>query len=116
MLLGGVYTEEVEDEDKDERTIEGESNGFGGGIGAGDWGGRGWERPCDESTWWIGASPEETKIAWEEIRLAASLYLYFSISALTAFNSACKDWTCCCKADIAPMHPYTGSLNLKLAS
>lgn len=120
MLLGGVYTEEVEDEDKDESTTEGEGSGFGGGGGAGDGGGWGWERPCcDEfaGLLLIGAwSPEGTKAAWEEIRLAASLYLYFSISALTAFSSACNDWTCCCKAEIAPMHPYTGSLNLKLAS
>ena len=29
VLLGGVYTEEAEDEDKDERRIEGEGNGLG---------------------------------------------------------------------------------------
>jgi len=121
-LLGGVYTEEVEDEEKDERITEGEGNGFSGGVcnGFGGGGVRGWERPsgCE----FVGiaaeiASAEETKAAWlEEMRLAASLYLYFSISALIAFSSACKDWTCCCKVDIAPMHPYTGSLSLKLAS
>jgi len=31
-LLGGVYTEEVEDEEKDERITEGEGNGFSGGV------------------------------------------------------------------------------------
>lgn len=125
VLLGGVYTEEAEDEDKDERIIEGEGNGFGrgegNGFGGGGWGWAwGWERPCDESAGIAAidiASAEETKATcWEEIILAASLYLYFSISALIAFSSACKVWTCCCKADIAPMHPYTGSLILKLAS
>lgn len=129
VLLGGVYTEEAEDEDKDERRIEGEGNGFGGGGegngfggGGGGWGWIwGWERPCDESAGIAAidiASAEETKATWwwEEMIHAASLYLYFSISALIAFSSACKVWTCCCKADIAPMHPYTGSLSLKLAS
>lgn len=114
MLLGGVvYIEEVVDEDKDESITEGEGNGFGGGAGDGEGGGRGgcWERPCDEFAIAAGidASPDETTkaAAWEEKRVAvaASLYLYFSISALTACSSACKDWTCCCRADIAPMHP-----------
>lgn len=120
--LLGVYTEEVEDEEKDERITEGEGNGFSGGAGncfcRG--GGGSWERPCGCEFAGIAAdiaSAEETKAAWlEEMRLAASLYLYFSISSLIAFSSACKDWTCCCKADIAPMHPYTGSLSLRLAS
>jgi len=41
--LLGVYTEEVEDEEKDERIIEGEGNGFSGGVGNcfGGGGGRG---------------------------------------------------------------------------
>lgn len=51
-------------------------------------------------------SPEEGSIAmWEEGIMLASLSLYLSISDLTALSSACKDWTCCCKAEIAPMHP-----------
>jgi hypothetical protein len=31
--------------------------------------------------------------------------LYLSISLLNTLSSACKDWTCCCNAEIAPMHP-----------
>lgn len=42
--------------------------------------------------------------------------LYFIISALITFSSACNAWTCCCREEIAPMHPYTGSLNRTFAS
>lgn len=54
-------------------------------------------------------SPEEARraAAWDAGRTVApaDLYLYFNISALTAASSASKAWTCCCKAEIAPMHP-----------
>lgn len=50
------------------------------------------------------------------ILLDDSLYLYFNISDLTALNSDCRNCTCCCNAEIAPMHPYTGSLSLTFAS
>ena len=46
----------------------------------------------------------------------ASRWLYLRISDRTAVSSACKAWTWCCRADIAPMHPYTGSLSLTFAS
>jgi hypothetical protein len=95
VLVGGVYSEE----DK-EVTTEG---GGGRNTGGGD----------------SGGAPEETKSAGvleEMMLLVASLYFCFNISVLTAFSSACKDWICCCKAEIAPMHPYTGSLSLKFAS
>ena len=39
----------------------------------------------------IETGPEESKATWEEGIRLASLHLYFSISALTAFSSACKD-------------------------
>lgn len=67
-------------------------------------GGGGWV--VDGSGAAIETAPDESMATWEEggTRLA-SLHLYFIISALTAFSSACKDWTCCCKAEIAPMHP-----------
>lgn len=109
MLVGGVYSEE----DK-EVTIEGWGgrNTIGGGGSGGGGGG---------TVFCGGAAIIETKSAGlEEIEiillLEASLYFCFNISALTALSSVCKDWICCCKAEIAPMHPYTGSLSLKFAS
>lgn len=81
----------------------------GGGRGGGGGGGGGGAA--------IETAPDEGSIAtWEEGIMLASLSLYLSISPLTALSSACKDCTCCCKAEIAPMHPYTGSLSLTLAS
>jgi len=85
-----------------------ELGGGSGGGGGGGGGGAAIETAPDEGsigTWW-----EEGGIMW------ASLSLYLSISALTTLSSACKDWTCCCKPEIAPMHPYTGSLSRTLAS
>ena len=46
----------------------------------------------------------------------ASRCLYLRISDRTAVSSACKAWIWCCRAEIAPMHPYTGSLSLTFAS
>lgn len=90
----------------------------GGSSGGGRGGGGGW--------WWLGTVAgdgvatvttvepplvsEDSKVTWEAeelgiIVLAASLYLYFMISALTVLISDCKFWTCCCKAEIAPIHP-----------
>lgn len=107
MLVDGVYREDVEDD------VEDEENTTGGG-GGGDR-----EIACGgaamETTWpgEITKEEEETLMLWVA---AASLYLYLSISALIAFTSTCKDWSWCCKADITPMQPYTGSLSLKFAS
>jgi hypothetical protein len=42
--------------------------------------------------------------------------LYLCISSLIALSSPNNDWICCCKDEIAPMHPYTGSLSLTFAS
>ena len=57
---------------------------------------------------------------WElegKIKVAtASRCLYLRIADRTAVSSDCKAWTCCCRAEIAPMHPYTGSLSLTFAS
>lgn len=59
-------------------------------------------------------SPEESNdVIWED---GVREVLYFIISALITFSSACKAWTCCCRAEMAPMHPYTGSLSLTFAS
>lgn len=78
-----------------EEVQEAEVRGGGGGDGAVVGGG--------------GAATEtareESKAAWDDGIILVSLYLYFNISALTALSSACNDWTCCCKAEIAPMHP-----------
>lgn len=85
-----------------------EEEEFGGRGGGGGGGGGGVAIETDPEDWSIGT--------WEEDIMLASLSLYLSISPLTTLTSACKDWTCCCKAEIAPMHPYTGSLSLTLAS
>lgn len=74
--------------------VGGGGGGGGGGCGAGTGDGAATE-----------TAPEESKATWDDGIILASLYLYFNISVLTAFSSACKDWTCCCKAEIAPMHP-----------
>ncbi|WVZ03223.1 hypothetical protein V8G54_024029 [Vigna mungo] len=37
-------------------------------------------------------------------------------SACASANWVCKTSTCCCREDMAPTHPYTGSLTLALAS
>lgn len=85
---------------------EEELGGRGRGIGGGGGGGGG---ACAGGCAGGGAAtetaPEESKAIWEGGMILASLYLYFSISALTALSSACRDWTCCCKAEIAPMQP-----------
>lgn len=109
---------------EEEEEVGGRGRELGrGGSGGGGGGGGG---AAIETT-----APEEGSIVgtwwwwwwwWEEggiilfMLLLASLSLYLSIAALTALSSACKDWTCCCKAEIAPMHPYTGSLSLTFAS
>lgn len=79
--------------EEEEEEVE-QRGGGGGGGGGGAVGG------AESET-----APEESKATWEEEIMFASLYLYFSISALTALSSACRDWTCCCRAEIAPMHP-----------
>lgn len=63
----------------------------------------------------MDTAPEESNdVIWEDgMRVVV---LYFIISALITFSSICKAWTCCCRAEMAPMHPYTGSLNLTFAS
>jgi len=78
--------------EEDEEEGGGDAVGGGGVEGAGDGAA-------------IETAPEESKATWEEWIMFASLYLYFSISFLTALSSASNDWTCCCKAEIAPMHP-----------
>ena len=97
---------------EEEEELGGKGGGGGGVVGGGVGGGAAIETAPEEVSkakwwWWWW---------WEEGMIFASLYLYLSISVLTALSSACKDWTCCCKAEIAPMHPYTGSLSLTLAS
>lgn len=101
--MGSVWWMYMEEEEE-VWGIEGGGSGGGGGGGGGGAA--------------IETAPAEGSIAtwWEEGIMWASLSLYLSISALTTLSSACKDWTCCCKAEIAPMHPYTGSLSLTLAS
>lgn len=100
----------------EEEDDELEVGGWGGAGGGGGGGGAEIETAPEElgriGMWWWWWW-------WEEggmMLVVASLSLYLSISALTALSSACKDWTCCCKAEIAPMHPYTGSLSLTFAS
>jgi len=41
----------------------------------------------------------------EEGSMLASMSLYLCISSLIALSSPNNDWTCCCKDEIAPMHP-----------
>lgn len=110
VLVGGVYSGE-EDDDEEVTTEGGDGNTDRGGGGGG---GGGMVRGGAA----IEVAPEGTNsAAVEEMMLpVASLYFWFNISFLTALSSACKDRICCCKAEIVPMHPYTGSLSLKLAS
>ena len=91
------------------------TGGGGGGGGGGGVGGGGRRVRCGAA---METAPKGTKSAGleEMMLLVASLYLYFNISVLTELSSACKECICCCKAEIAPMHPYTGSLSLKFAS
>ena len=137
LVDGVVYREEFEDVEDGETTTEGGGSGGGWGGGAGGVEGGGIIAACaagSEATdtkpwWWWWWS--ETKAAWaplevvlvlvlilveETIWLVASLYLCLKISVLIALSSACRVWICCCKADISPMHPYTGSLILRFAS
>lgn len=126
VLVDGVYREEVEDVvEDDETTTEGGGGGGGGGRAAGGEGkiACGGNVAMDTTPWWIWGETKLATAAWwvevvEETKwlLVASLYLYLNISVLTALSSACRVWICCCKADISPMHPYTGSLSLKFAS
>lgn len=85
VVVGTVYREEIEDEDDEETIIEGGGGRGGGGGGGG--GGR------DGAT--IDTISEVIKLVQEGLiileLLQASLYLYFSISALTALSSADKD-------------------------
>lgn len=53
----------------------------------------------------IDITSEEGTKTWEECIMLTSLSLCLSISDLTALSSAIKDWTCCCKEEIAPMLP-----------
>lgn len=101
MDIGGVYTEE------DEETAGGGGGGRGGGRGVGGGGGGGGgvieTVPVEnKARWWVGDIIMLLLLSW---CVAVWLYLYLKISALTAFNSACRDCTWCCKAEIAPMHP-----------
>lgn len=108
--MEGVYREDVDDVEDEEITTEwGGRGGGGGGRGGGGDG----EIACGGAA--METTPGETNED-ETIWVAASLYLYLSISVLIALSSACKDWSWCCKADITPMQPYTGSLSLKFAS
>lgn len=94
VVDGGVYMEEEE---------EAGGGGGGGGGGRGDGGGGGGGGVV------TGTAPVENKAKWWEGIIWwswwVSVYLYLRISALTAFNSACRDCTWCCKAEMAPMHP-----------
>lgn len=102
VLIGGVYREETEDDEDEEMTIDG--GGGGGGWG----GGCDVERDSADEPPAIETTPDENKGLLDEIivlAVAASLYLYFIISVLIAFSSACKDCTCCCKLEIAPKQP-----------
>lgn len=118
VLEGSAYKgpEEEHEEEEEDEVVEEETIMEGGGGGGG--GGGGVAGGGTDGSSVIDMAPEETKAAWVEAMMlvAASLYLYFSISPLIALSSACNDCTCCCKAEIAPMHPYTGSLSLKFAS
>ena len=132
--MDSVYREEVEEvvEDDETRTEGGGRGGGGGGGGGGGAGGGEWEmawggnEAMDTKPWWIWGEIKLVTAAWwwvvavvvveETMWLVASLYLCLNISLLTALSSAWRVWICCCKADISPMHPYTGSLNLKFAS
>lgn len=98
--------------------------GGGGGGGGGGGEGVGIAGVSGGGTAIETAAPGEKKVrSWEEgdgfglllilllvliillDKWLASLYLYLSISALTALSSACKTWTCCCNAEIAPIQP-----------
>lgn len=78
MLEGDVYRDGAEE--VEEMAIEGGAAGGGGGESVGVGG------ACGRS------ATETAKAALVEamIELAASLYLYLRISALTALSSACK--------------------------
>ena len=97
MLEGSIVYKEDAEGGEEETT-----DGVGGGRGRGGGG-----RDDGSATADIESDSEETRAAWlEEMMVeAASLYLYFSISAFTALSSVCREWTWCCKAEIAPMHP-----------
>lgn len=106
VLIGGVYREETEADEDEEMTIDGGGGGSGGGGGWG--GGFDVERDGADEAPAIDTTPDENKGLLDEIivlAVAASLYLYFIISVLIAFSSACKDCTCCCKLEIAPKQP-----------
>lgn len=92
-------------EEEEELSEEGRKEAGGGGGGSGT----AIEIAAPEELgsivvgiWWRGREEGTIMLVW---CCVASLSLYLSISALTALSSACKDWTCCCKAEIAPMHP-----------
>lgn len=109
--LGGVaYTDRVEggEEQGGARTPK----DSWGGSGRGGWVGV-------DGAWGASATVIAAPVIPVDVIIklfVASLYLYLKISVLIALSSACKDWTCWFKVEIAPMHPYTGSLSLTFAS
>lgn len=128
QLVDGVYKEEVEEFEDEEITKEGRGGGGSGGGVGGEWeiiacGGKAIETT---PPWWVNGDNKPAWVIeeetiwwwwwWWRLLLVASLNLYFNVSFLTAFNSDCKAWICCCKVDITPMEPYIGSLSLKFAS
>lgn len=129
QLVDGVYKEEVEEFEDEEITKEGRGGGGSGGGVGGEWeiiacGGKAIETT---PPWWVNGDNKPAWVIeeetiwwwwwwWWRLVLVASLNLYFNVSFLTAFNSDCKAWICCCKVDITPMEPYIGSLSLKFAS